>query len=100
HTRSYGDWSSDVCSSDLAQQRRCGGVGIGAAFEQRLDGVVEAGAAGAAVEGAVEEIVGGQQQLAAQALALAVEQAALGAQRGKRSEERRVGKECRSGRAR
>src|SRR5437867_5708676 len=27
HTRSYGDWSSDVCSSDLAQTRQDGADG-------------------------------------------------------------------------
>src|SRR5207248_3975911 len=51
HTRSYGDWSSDVCSSDLGQQN-----GVARAM-LRLD---------------------------------------LLHHRGPRSEERRVGKECRS----
>src|SRR6266705_6879308 len=27
HTRSYGDWSSDVCSSDLWRPRKHGGLG-------------------------------------------------------------------------
>src|SRR5437867_11515172 len=55
HTRSYGDWSSDVCSSDLRRERETGdrrGRWCGARSES-------------------------------------------GAPRG-RSEERRVGKECRS----
>src|SRR5207248_8137080 len=57
HTRSYGDWSSDVCSSDLPAR------------------VLE-----------IEPIV-------------AANSAAWRGRRkiGKRSEERRVGKECRSG---
>src|SRR5574340_1332686 len=28
HTRSFGDWSSDVCSSDLLLLRRCSGKGL------------------------------------------------------------------------
>src|SRR5690349_13265218 len=32
HTRSLRDWSSDVCSSDLAERLRAGGSGIGAFF--------------------------------------------------------------------
>src|SRR5207248_7777906 len=27
HTRSYGDWSSDVCSSDLSTRRKCRACG-------------------------------------------------------------------------
>src|SRR5437762_5501583 len=58
HTRYIGDWSSDVCSSDLGRKANAGiGAGIGFAT---------GGPAGAAAGG-----VG-------------------------RSEERRVGKECRS----
>src|SRR5437867_7116494 len=56
HTRSYGDWSSDVCSSDLL-----GGVGS---------------------PGLLQELAGGVRQRGRAHL---------------RSEERRVGKECRSG---
>src|SRR5476649_2715079 len=56
HTRSLGDWSSDVCSSDLK------------AFADE-DGRVRAAAAGAAGVAFAEDL---------------------------RSEERRVGKECRS----
>src|SRR5207248_8605831 len=29
HTSSYGDWSSDVCSSDLGSSRERGGPGAG-----------------------------------------------------------------------
>src|SRR5207248_6281235 len=64
HTRSYGDWSSDVCSSDLRHLR--------------LD------------RARVAEVVGG-------AGAARVERARTEAL--ERSEERRVGKECRSRRA-
>src|SRR5215475_2071132 len=58
HTRFSRDWSSDVCSSDLAD-----GIALGSAEEPRRGG--------------------------------AVSQAARPA-RSARSEERRVGKECRS----
>src|SRR5437867_11046911 len=56
HTRSYGDWSSDVCSSDLASFKK----------HRPEDGVAPK---------------------------------KINATVAKRSEERRVGKECRSGRA-
>src|SRR5437867_13239611 len=63
HTRSYGDWSSDVCSSDLARQKR---VPRDARALARLGRPLDQQAA-----------------------------APLPDQR-RRSEERRVGKECRS----
>src|SRR5207248_4186272 len=60
HTRSYGDWSSDVCSSDLAA-------------DQRNVAADEARAAATTLIGRGAVLSGGA-----------------------RSEERRVGKECRS----
>src|SRR5437879_7912896 len=64
HTRYIGDWSSDVCSSDLAERGRGAGPAAGRA-SARLS---------------------------------AARSPALGwiAQASTRSEERRVGKECRS----
>src|SRR5687768_18511546 len=73
HTRCSRDWSSDVCSSDLADFDAVAAAGDQAAAD------VDARARGAAEPGD-----GG-------------EPAARGsAHRGARSEERRVGKECRS----
>src|SRR5256885_3672771 len=80
HTRLQGDWSSDVCSSDL-------GPGISQplasppqqAVEDLADGIDEG--LGACPRGRVEGLGGG----APIVMGLAI-----------RSEERRVGKECRS----
>src|SRR5256885_8791091 len=80
HTRLQGDWSSDVCSSDLGQARRRGGAlwqdlaDDRRAHRQRGLGAVQPEALGAArrVSGAVLRV------------------------QARRSEERRVGKECRS----
>src|SRR5207248_8803191 len=69
HTRSYGDWSSDVCSSDLVRLA-----------ERRVDGVAVAGRIGALMR------VQGRPCAGEALIDLA----------GERSEERRVGKECRS----
>src|SRR5438094_8031872 len=73
HTRSYGDWSSDVCSSDLAR-----------AYRDR-DGVVAARVDGLALDLDRRLAAGGVGRAAGQADDRAV----------LRSEERRVGKECR-----
>src|SRR5207248_4899971 len=68
HTRSYGDWSSDVCSSDLQ-------------VELRWDAhAVARGVVAEAVVGALEHAVGKD----------------FAFRERHRSEERRVGKECRS----
>src|SRR5437867_10668834 len=73
HTRSYGDWSSDVCSSDLlALYRQMQLIRL---CEERLAKSHQRGL----VHGACHTYVGQE--------AIAV---------GVRSEERRVGKECRS----
>src|SRR2546426_6054415 len=74
HTRLKGDWSSDVCSSDLAGTRLEGPLWAGA-NTQLLGGPIRTSAIGpyCKVRGEVSHCV------------------FLG-----RSEERRVGKECRS----
>src|SRR5438876_8702968 len=71
HTRWTGDWSSDVCSSDLAaRQRRPVGVASGRRRVRENDGRT-----------ALRED--------------ALDQEGLGRRPERRSEERRVGKECR-----
>src|SRR3712207_7007651 len=77
HTRYWRDWSSDVCSSDLLGEE----ADVAAALAERgeddrddREAVVEVLAELPAVDGLVDVLVGG----------------------GDRSEERRVGKECRS----
>src|SRR5437764_6987326 len=82
HTRYIGDWSSDVCSSDLDHDR-----GRDARFAGRQGGA----------EGRRRAQHDGLPVRQDQALALAAEpDPGLGAQAGgDRSEERRVGKECR-----
>src|SRR5256885_5104560 len=82
HTRLQGDWSSDVCSSDLANQA-VGIVGVGIALEEvfgeAFDLVHVALFAARHLEVDFGELDGGIDLL------------------GRiRSEERRVGKECRS----
>src|SRR3712207_1437842 len=80
HTRYWRDWSSDVCSSDLDEQLHVRVLGEGEAQGVRGVGVgvvrSVVPAADAAAEDEVFE-VGAEIQL-------------------RRSEERRVGKECRS----
>src|SRR5207248_4713833 len=71
HTRSYGDWSSDVCSSDLGRKRRAPAVA-------RDDGVFAFGDDSGKARHAEEM------------------ESRADSRRVARSEERRVGKECRS----
>src|SRR5207249_8253194 len=88
HTRSKRDWSSDVCSSDL--------IGIGA-----IEEVVDTGRQGqplgdlTAREGEIRQPVAGG-MAAAERLPLARVLELEARQEPPRSEERRVGKECRS----
>src|SRR5256885_2433617 len=80
HTRLQGDWSSDVCSSDLLPRSRGPVVVAERLAERRTE-------AGVGVEGVQR------------ALQRAWERWQIGPLRGvadDRSEERRVGKECRS----
>src|SRR5690606_40732481 len=85
HTRFSRDWSSDVCSSDL-------GLHLGA--ENGVD-------AGEAVEGEYRFLDADVVQLTLDEVeareALAGHDAGGDLGDGQRSEERRVGKECRSG---
>src|SRR3712207_8984681 len=77
HTRYWRDWSSDVCSSDLAEV-----VGFVVVTEQPIrSDVVD-----------IERLPDRRLGNAAMAAGIAVARPCLGA----RSEERRVGKECRS----
>src|SRR5256885_3723402 len=81
HTRLQGDWSSDVCSSDLGGPPAVDGL------------LTDPGAPGDALHGRVlvpllaTQVEGGVEDRATGALAAPL---------GIRSEERRVGKECRS----
>src|SRR5437879_11503322 len=77
HTRYIGDWSSDVCSSDLAV--------IGAAIRSER-GV----SLNPPLAGRVSAVILTEPALSGSAAAQGVRRAAL------RSEERRVGKECRA----
>src|SRR5947199_5449558 len=79
HTRCLSDWSSDVCSSDLyASQFAVTGLGAVKGAADKLAHEIKRVAAG--VFGATPDDV----------------ELADGQARLKRSEERRVGKECRS----
>src|SRR5690606_40744411 len=87
HTRFSRDWSSDVCSSDLAAGARTGTaarVGAGARPCGRVRGARRLGAR-------PYEKTGSNGRTAER------ERARAGRGGGRRSEERRVGKECRSG---
>src|SRR5204863_7012734 len=85
HTRSLRDWSSDVCSSDLAERRELEALwqGIAAVHSLTWPGNV-ALLAGARI------YVGPDTSVTHLA-------AAAGCPTVARSEERRVGKECRAG---
>src|SRR5438309_8196667 len=85
HTRWNCDWSSDVCSSDLGPLLEAGHV---AGVDADLEDVVEQGR---------RLVVGEAQLLGPDLQQLAASPAARDRQR---SEERRVGKEWRGGRAR
>src|SRR5205814_7715471 len=70
HTRCLSDWSSDVCSSDL---RRAGRQRVVGTLQIENDGNVAGGHVGQVFQKPERK------------------------KRGERSEERRVGKECRAG---
>src|SRR5690606_40881697 len=92
HTRFSRDWSSDVCSSDLAQ-RQCGLL-LGCLFTVKLSSdVVIVGEEAPEQQAALPlrmdiDVVVGQEELSFSGFGLTAEVA------GGRSEERRVGKEC------
>src|SRR5688572_31569034 len=79
HTRFDCDWSSDVCSSDLPGMR----------FLLVLGGRADSGT------GTLH--LGGELARLAHAQVTLLETGPGAAEKGERSEERRVGKECRSG---
>src|SRR5438105_12268968 len=82
HTRSTRDWSSDVCSSDLVAMQQFGG----------RNG--EHAGPGAQVE---EPMRAARLQHAIQRQQTSPRGAVMAGAKGQRSEERRVGKECRYG---
>src|SRR5207249_5741038 len=95
HTRSKRDWSSDVCSSDLTEGVAAA-VGTARCFdvpncEEALVGM----GVGASLLGYRPVMV----NLRIEFLMLAMNQIVNHAAKWPRSEERRVGKECRSRRA-
>src|SRR3712207_8653578 len=79
HTRYWRDWSSDVCSSDLAAAKRGWTVDTVTSHQAALDAV-------AADPAAVAAVGGYESDISAQAMQT----------KTLRSEERRVGKEGRS----
>src|SRR5207253_5055534 len=94
HTRWPRDWSSDVCSSDLAPDEPAVAEQLAPLLtagqdeqRQQAEGGDDAGAESEAEEKA----------LAAMMLRCFVKADRLERQDGERSEERRVGKECRCG---
>src|SRR5207248_5904456 len=91
HTRSYGDWSSDVCSSDLAPptQESVGKFGLQVQeltkdVAERLHLPVQQGVVVTDVE---DNSIAAAQDIQREDVITEVD--------GKRSEERRVGKESR-----
>src|SRR5437867_13125615 len=79
HTRSYGDWSSDVCSSDLSRlgiRKTCGRPGSGDGQDRNPD----------------LRFAGQRLNLSAEGFRRETNKLLRA-----RSEERRVGKECRCG---
>src|SRR5207248_8371877 len=86
HTRSYGDWSSDVCSSDLSRGcKRAGRLEGRGVPEERLVEAPRRKPLAVRTEGQAPHLVGVSRQ-----------RVKLSAGSRLRSEERRVGKECRS----
>src|SRR5205807_4205847 len=93
HTRLQGDWSSDVCSSDLMNEFR---KGVAALMPGTAPASAPAAMAAPAPKPAPKPAAEKPARPAKPAAKKgAVKSAAAG--RSKRSEERRVGKECRHG---
>src|SRR5207248_8382088 len=86
HTRSYGDWSSDVCSSDLG---RLGCSECYVTFAEGLEGLLKTMHKGTKHIGKVPQSLQQSRDLSEKLKTL---QKKLDKAR---SEERRVGKECR-----
>src|SRR5690606_40316869 len=91
HTRFSRDWSSDVCSSDLVSKKR---VMAAAAASAR------ASSAGSCTRTSVPKDVNRSVRNSSSGEAPHAHSRKTAAQAASRSEERRVGKECRSGWAR
>src|SRR5256885_9325378 len=81
HTRLQGDWSSDVCSSDLFDDKELGAIGL---LDTPRPGAKEALQELRRLGISRMIMISGDHQKVADAIAK------------ERSEERRVGKECRS----
>src|SRR5207249_7624325 len=99
-TRSKRDWSSDVCSSDLVREAEIG-LGIGLVPREARPEPVDRLAVVLLLEISLAEVAGGDLR---RGVGGVVERGkelrlALRALARERSEERRVGKECRVGRA-
>src|SRR5207248_4526242 len=94
HTRSYGDWSSDVCSSDLAP------ASAAARLPKRVKRAIDSAAVAVAKAGLlpdrVDTVVGGRQKPSARYDTESFVLSACDTSSMLRSEERRVGKECRA----
>src|SRR5207248_4623554 len=95
HTRSYGDWSSDVCSSDLERARREGLDRVGRITDGTVIDVQELISNGHAAQTMLiyKYEVAGVSYEASQDVTYLRQWINL---QSCRSEERRVGKECRS----
>src|SRR5207248_5662809 len=92
HTRSYGNWSSDVCSSDLLNELKCFFNSAGHRFfNEYVDTPVEQ------VRRDLKMQVGGHNHCHDIGPRLFHHLAIIAVARYMRSEERRVGKEYRDG---
>src|SRR5207248_8665605 len=89
HTRSYGDWSSDVCSSDLDAED--GNINPADVSWSVIGPETRAGTGGRAT---LRGLAPGNYALSLDARD---SEGNTGSATAQRSEERRVGKECRSG---
>src|SRR5690606_40771344 len=93
HTRFSRDWSSDVCSSDLHELQGCV-IGKGGPQLARSDGsafIVGTGRGPRLLAGIIGRRAGTSLRAGARDGG-----GSLARRRGRRSEERRVGKECRA----
>src|SRR5207245_3882327 len=96
HTRCYRDWSSDVCSSDLAQAtelEQVVAIGYGTAARRELTGAVSSVSADQIAAAPVTSL---EQSLLGRASGVQVVTSSGQPGAGARSEERRVGEEARS----
>src|SRR5207248_5818552 len=93
HTRSYGDWSSDVCSSDLVNSKDFSPPDAGVVFEQNFKLRTEKNVAGCPqLPFEKRHLNPGHTSL----VFTSERCSSVSLLASSRSEERRVGKECRS----